>query len=68
MYFRYAEHEVRIGELAKQIGFSQISLSHQVMPMTRIVPRGFTALADAYLTPHIKTYLQVKSIIKLIFK
>lgn len=58
-YFRYADHEIRVGELIKEIGFSQISLSHQVMPMTRIVPRGFTTCADAYLTPHIKQYLQV---------
>ncbi|RLU22243.1 hypothetical protein DMN91_004521 [Ooceraea biroi] len=56
--YTYAAHEIRIGELARQAGFSQVSLSHEVMPMTRIVPRGFTACADAYLTPHIKNYLQ----------
>ncbi|XP_066600617.1 5-oxoprolinase [Prorops nasuta] len=56
--YTYAEHEVRIGEMAKKVGFAQISLSHEVMPMTRIVPRGFTACADAYLTPHIKKYLK----------
>lgn len=57
--FRFAEHEKRVGELAKLAGFPQVSLSHRVMPMARIVPRGFTACADAYLTPHIKRYLQV---------
>lgn len=31
----------------------QVSLSHAVMPMVKMVPRGFTAAADAYLTPHI---------------
>lgn len=56
--YTYAEHEIRVGELARELGFSQISLSHEVMPMTRIVPRGFTTCADAYLTPHIKQYLQ----------
>ncbi|XP_050573300.1 5-oxoprolinase [Bombus affinis] len=56
--YTFAEHEIRVGELAKLVGFSQVSLSHEVMPMTRIVPRGFTASADAYLTPHIKQYLQ----------
>ncbi|XP_033225027.1 5-oxoprolinase isoform X2 [Belonocnema kinseyi] len=56
--YTYAEHEIRVGQLAKEIGFSQVSLSHEVMPMTRIVPRGFTTSADAYLTPHIKDYLQ----------
>ncbi|XP_070518965.1 5-oxoprolinase isoform X2 [Cardiocondyla obscurior] len=59
--YTYADHEVRIGELAQEEGFSQISLSHEVMPMTRIVPRGFTTCADAYLTPHIKNYLQTFS-------
>lgn len=53
------EDEVAVGELAKDTGFHQVSLSHQVMPMVRIVPRGFTACADAYLTPHIKKYIQV---------
>ncbi|XP_015172875.1 PREDICTED: 5-oxoprolinase isoform X1 [Polistes dominula] len=56
--YTYTEHEIRVGQLAKELGFSQISLSHQVMPMTRIIPRGFTTCADAYLTPHIKQYLQ----------
>ncbi|XP_033333786.2 5-oxoprolinase [Megalopta genalis] len=56
--YMFAEHEVRVGELARDAGFSQVSLSHEVMPMTRIVPRGFTACADAYLTPHIKQYLE----------
>ncbi|XP_031780579.1 5-oxoprolinase [Nasonia vitripennis] len=56
--YTHAEHEIRVGQLAKEIGFEQVSLSHEVMPMTRIVPRGFTASADAYLTPHIKTYLK----------
>ncbi|XP_029033691.2 5-oxoprolinase [Osmia bicornis bicornis] len=56
--YMFAEHEDRVGELARLAGFSQVSLSHEIMPMTRIVPRGFTACADAYLTPHIKQYLQ----------
>ncbi|XP_018407362.1 PREDICTED: 5-oxoprolinase [Cyphomyrmex costatus] len=59
--YTYAAHEIRIGELAREAGFSQISLSHEVMPMTRMVPRGFTACADAYLTPHIKSYVQAFS-------
>ncbi|KAK0084686.1 hypothetical protein PV326_006193 [Microctonus aethiopoides] len=56
--YTFPDHERRVGELANELGFSQVSLSHQVMPMVRIVPRGFTACADAYLTPHIKTYLK----------
>eukprot|EP00090_Calanus_glacialis_P029316 TRINITY_DN4705_c0_g1_i1.p1 TRINITY_DN4705_c0_g1~~TRINITY_DN4705_c0_g1_i1.p1 ORF type:complete len:1288 (+),score=342.01 TRINITY_DN4705_c0_g1_i1:47-3910(+) len=51
------EHEKIVGEIARKIGFGHVSLSSQVMPMVRIVPRGFTACADAYLTPAIKKYL-----------
>ncbi len=40
------------------MGFKQISLSSVVMPMVKMVPRGYTASADAYLTPHIMRYLQ----------
>ncbi|CAL8091631.1 unnamed protein product [Calicophoron daubneyi] len=55
--FLYPDHEIRVAEIAHQIGFTNISLSHRVMPMIRIVPRGFTATADAYLTPHIRHYI-----------
>lgn len=44
---------LQVGELARRLGFRQVSLSHEVMPMVKMVPRGFTAAADAYLTPHI---------------
>ncbi|XP_011502377.1 PREDICTED: 5-oxoprolinase [Ceratosolen solmsi marchali] len=54
----YADHEIQIGELAEEAGFEQVSLSHKVMPMCKIVPRGFTTCTDAYLTPHIKSYLK----------
>ena len=53
----FPEHELAVGRLAEEMGFSQISLSHRVMPMVKMVPRGFTAAADAYLTPHIKRYI-----------
>lgn len=51
------DHELRIGSMAKELGFSHITLSHQAMPMCRIVPRGYTACAEAYLTPHVDRYL-----------
>jgi 5-oxoprolinase (ATP-hydrolysing) len=54
---RYPEHEEAVGHMARQLGFKHVSLSHQVMPMVRIIPRGFTACADAYLTPHIHKYV-----------
>ncbi len=49
----FPDHEEAVGKLARELGFSQVSLSSEVMQMVRMVPRGFTATADAYLTPHI---------------
>ncbi|XP_041970893.1 5-oxoprolinase [Aricia agestis] len=56
--YTYAEHEKKIGKIAVELGFDQVSLSHSVTSMVRLVPRGFTACADAYLTPHIREYLK----------
>lgn len=50
-------HELKIGEIAKEMGFEHITLSHQAMPMCRVVGRGYTACAEAYLTPHVERYL-----------
>jgi 5-oxoprolinase (ATP-hydrolysing) len=55
--YTYAAHERLIYEIAVEMGFQQISLSSEVMPMVRIVPRGCTTCVDAYLTPIIKRYL-----------
>uniref|UniRef100_A0A1A9UYG5 5-oxoprolinase n=1 Tax=Glossina austeni TaxID=7395 RepID=A0A1A9UYG5_GLOAU len=52
-----SEHELKIGEIAKKLGFDFITLSHQAMPMSRLIPRGYTACAEAYLTPHVVRYL-----------
>lgn len=51
------DHELRIGAIAKELGFSHVTLSHQAMPMCRVVARGYTACAEAYLTPHVERYL-----------
>ncbi len=56
--FLFPEHEEQVGALAKSMGFTQISLSSEVMPMVKMVPRGYTAAADAYLTPHIMKYVR----------
>ncbi|KAF5278020.1 hypothetical protein FQA39_LY18417 [Lamprigera yunnana] len=56
--YLYSEHEKEIGQIAEELGFRHVSLSHDVMPMVRIVPRGFTASVDAYLTPIVKKYVQ----------
>uniref|UniRef100_A0A182LW39 5-oxoprolinase n=1 Tax=Anopheles culicifacies TaxID=139723 RepID=A0A182LW39_9DIPT len=51
------EHELRVGRIAQELGFQHVTLSHQAMPMCRLVARGFTACAEAYLTPHVERYL-----------
>ncbi len=55
--YMHPVHEERVGKLAREMGFRQVSLSSEVMPMIRIVNRGFTASVDAYLTPCIRTYV-----------
>jgi len=50
-------HELRVGEIAAEEGFTQISLSHQASPLPRIVPRGDTAVVDAYLSPILRRYV-----------
>ncbi|KAL4950181.1 Hydantoinase B/oxoprolinase-domain-containing protein [Aspergillus filifer] len=54
--YAYPEHERRIGEMAEEMGFS-VTLSSKLQPMIKIVPRGMSAAADAYLTPVIKSYI-----------
>ncbi|XP_028029518.1 5-oxoprolinase [Bombyx mandarina] len=56
--YTYHDHEIRVGKIAESLGFTQVSLSHAVTSMVRMVPRGFTASADAYLTPHIREYVR----------
>ncbi|MEA2110182.1 MAG: hydantoinase B/oxoprolinase family protein [Pseudomonadota bacterium] len=56
--YAWPEHELMVGRLAREMGFGQISLSSRIMPMVKIVPRGDTAMVDAYLTPHIRSYLE----------
>ncbi|MDH5750982.1 MAG: hydantoinase B/oxoprolinase family protein [Deltaproteobacteria bacterium] len=55
--YAFPDHELQAGELARRIGFSQVSLSHQVLPAVKLVGRGDTTTVDAYLTPHIRNYL-----------
>jgi 5-oxoprolinase (ATP-hydrolysing) len=50
-------HETRVGELAREAGFSQISLSHQVSRLAKLVPRGDTTVVDAYLSPILRRYV-----------
>ncbi|MDP2608201.1 MULTISPECIES: hydantoinase B/oxoprolinase family protein [unclassified Oceanobacter] len=55
--YKYPQHELALAELALALGFEQISLSHQVSPLIKLVARGETTLANAYLTPVLQRYL-----------
>lgn len=55
--YRFREHEVRIAAIASSIGFTQVSVSHDVEPLIKFVSRGETTLADAYLTPVLSAYI-----------
>lgn len=55
--YTFPDHEAMVGQVAKEIGFEHVSLSHELMPMIKLVPRATSACADAYLTPAIKKYI-----------
>ncbi len=55
--WRYSQHEQRVVELARELGFSQVSASHQVSPLLKLVSRGHTAVVDAYLSPVLSRYV-----------
>ena len=56
--YQYTQHEKQLIELAKKIGFKQISASHEVSPLQKLISRGETTLVDAYLTPILLRYIQ----------
>ncbi|HVK55840.1 MAG TPA: hydantoinase/oxoprolinase family protein, partial [Burkholderiales bacterium] len=55
--YRYPQHEQIMMRLAREIGFSQISASHEVNPMMKLVGRGDTTVVDAYLSPVLRRYV-----------
>ena len=60
--YRHQSHEKQVSTIAKKIGFEQISVSHRVSPLMKIIPRGDTTVVDAYLSPILRRYVnQVKS-------
>jgi len=56
--WRFPDHELQLANLAQEIGFTQISVSHQVSPLMKIVSRGDTTVVDAYLSPLLQRYVQ----------
>ncbi|MGK7931741.1 MAG: hydantoinase/oxoprolinase family protein [Microcystaceae cyanobacterium] len=55
--YRYPEHENQVAQIAQEIGFTQISISHQVTSLMKLVARGDTTVVDAYLSPILKRYV-----------
>ena len=55
--YRHPAHEQRIGEICDEIGFTQVSLSHDVSPLIKLVARGDTTVVDAYLSPILRRYV-----------
>ena len=56
--YRYPQHEERVAALAAELGFTQISVSHRVSPLMKLVGRGDTTVVDAYLSPLLRRYVE----------
>jgi 5-oxoprolinase (ATP-hydrolysing) len=56
--YRYTQHEARIADIAQDIGFPQVSVSHRVSPLMKLVARGDTTVVDAYLSPILRRYVE----------
>jgi len=55
--YRFPAHERRLAALAREAGFQQVSVSHQVSPLMKLVARGDTTVVDAYLSPLLRRYV-----------
>ena len=56
--WQFQDHEKRLAAIARDLGFTQVSASHEVSPLIKLVPRGDTSVADAYLSPVIRQYVE----------
>ena len=56
--YRYVQHEAEVALLAQEIGFTQVSVSHRVSPLLKLVSRGDTTVVDAYLSPILRRYVE----------
>jgi 5-oxoprolinase (ATP-hydrolysing) len=55
--WRFPDHERRLAQIAGEIGFSQVSVGHEVAPLIKLVGRGDTTVVDAYLSPILRRYV-----------
>ena len=56
--YRYQDHEKQLAAMAREIGYTQVSVSHEVSPMMKLVSRGDTTVVDAYLSPILRRYVE----------
>jgi 5-oxoprolinase (ATP-hydrolysing) len=56
--YRFPAHEQLIAQIAREIGFTQVSVSHEVSPLIKLVGRGDTTVVDAYLSPILRRYVE----------
>ncbi|MEX0808552.1 MAG: hydantoinase/oxoprolinase family protein, partial [Dongiaceae bacterium] len=57
--YRHTAHEKRLAVIAREIGFTQISVSHEVSPLMKLVSRGDTTVVDAYVSPILRRYVDL---------
>ena len=55
--WRHTRHEARLAEIARDLGFAQVSVSHEVAPLIKLIGRGDTTVVDAYLSPVLRRYV-----------
>jgi len=55
--WRFTDHEARLADIARELGFAQVSVSHEVAPLIKLVGRGDTTVVDAYLSPILRRYV-----------
>jgi 5-oxoprolinase (ATP-hydrolysing) len=56
--WRHSHHEERLADIARELGFAQISVSHEVAPLIKLIGRGDTTVVDAYLSPVLRRYVE----------
>ena len=55
--WRFTDHEARLARIARELGFAQVSVSHEVAPLIKLIGRGDTTVVDAYLSPILRRYV-----------
>ena len=55
--YRHHDHEIEVARLAREVGFGQVSVSHEISPLMKLVGRGDTTVVDAYVSPILRRYV-----------